>query len=117
MVVKMEQIKHQTEKPEIGLSGEYLVYNGGRGNINTIEREIETTWVPINGKSPRLKCEYCGCIADKDYGTCDHCGAPLSESTHEKSYVYMENGKVLSHTPSIEELAERLCSVCYNFGI
>lgn len=28
----------------------------------------------------RLKCEYCGCIANKDYGTCEHCGAVLRES-------------------------------------
>lgn len=27
----------------------------------------------------RLYCEYCGCIAEKDYGTCEHCGAPLKE--------------------------------------
>lgn len=27
----------------------------------------------------RLYCEYCGCIAEKDHGTCEHCGAPLKE--------------------------------------
>lgn len=102
---------------EIRLPSEYLAYNGGNGYINTIAHEIETTWTSVDAKPRRLKCEYCGCIADKDYGTCDHCGAPLSETVQEKSYIYMENGKVLSHTPSIEELAEKLCSVCYNFGI
>ena len=25
----------------------------------------------------RLKCEYCGCVSSKDYGTCEFCGAPL----------------------------------------
>ena len=25
----------------------------------------------------RLYCEYCGCVSKKDYGTCEHCGAPL----------------------------------------
>lgn len=25
----------------------------------------------------RLHCEYCGCVSKKDYGTCEHCGAPL----------------------------------------
>lgn len=25
----------------------------------------------------RLHCEYCGCVSSKDYGTCEHCGAPL----------------------------------------
>ena len=27
----------------------------------------------------RLHCEYCGCISDKEHGTCEHCGAPLKE--------------------------------------
>lgn len=27
----------------------------------------------------RLVCEYCGCISDKEHGTCEHCGAPLKE--------------------------------------
>lgn len=32
---------------------------------------------PINKK--RLYCEYCGCISEKEHGTCEHCGAPLKE--------------------------------------
>lgn len=27
----------------------------------------------------RLVCEYCGCISNKDHGTCEHCGAVLTE--------------------------------------
>lgn len=27
----------------------------------------------------RLHCEYCGCISEKEHGTCEHCGAPLKE--------------------------------------
>lgn len=26
----------------------------------------------------RLKCEYCGCISSKEFGTCEYCGAPLT---------------------------------------
>lgn len=26
----------------------------------------------------RLRCEYCGCISGKEFGTCEHCGAPLT---------------------------------------
>ncbi|MBR5939435.1 hypothetical protein IKZ77_02685 [Candidatus Saccharibacteria bacterium] len=26
----------------------------------------------------RLRCEYCGCISSKEFGTCEHCGAPLT---------------------------------------
>lgn len=25
----------------------------------------------------RKRCEYCGCVAEKETGTCAHCGAPL----------------------------------------
>lgn len=74
---KIEEINHQA-KPEIGLSDKYLVYS----NINTIKHEIET-WISVDAKPRRLKCQYCGCISGKDYGTCEHCGAPLIE---EKDY-------------------------------
>ena len=30
-----------------------------------------------NGRTGKKRCEYCGCVADRDFGTCDHCGAPL----------------------------------------
>ena len=74
---KIEEINHQA-KPEIELSDKYLVYNDGMSNISTIAHEIET-WVPVNAKPRRLKCQYCGCISEKDYSTCEHCGAPLIE--------------------------------------
>lgn len=74
---KIEEIKHQAEKPEVGEGWGYLV------NINTIEHEIETGWISVDAKPHRLKCQYCGCISEKDYGTCEHCGAPLIE---EKDY-------------------------------
>lgn len=28
-------------------------------------------------RSARVKCVYCDCVNNKDYGTCDFCGAPL----------------------------------------
>lgn len=31
----------------------------------------------MDTKPQRLRCEYCGCLSEKDYGTCEHCGAPL----------------------------------------
>ena len=69
---KIEEYKHQAEPPEVGIAGEYLVYTGGNGNINE-------TWVTMDVRPRRLKCQYCGCISEKDYGTCEYCGAPLSE--------------------------------------
>ena len=78
---KIEEINHQA-KPEIGLSDEYLVYKGGRGNISIIPHEVES-WISVDAKPRCLKCQYCGCISEKDYGTCEHCGAPLIE---EKDY-------------------------------
>lgn len=50
--------------------------------------ENTTTWQVANDgiwraeilrPNKRLYCEYCGCIAEKDHGTCEHCGAPLKE--------------------------------------
>lgn len=36
------------------------------------------TWIEYpHSNRRRLVCEYCGCISDKDYGTCEHCGAVL----------------------------------------
>jgi hypothetical protein len=69
---KVEEFKHQAEETKDRTAWEHLV------NINTIEHEIET-WTPIKVKPRRLKCQYCGCISEKDYGTCEHCGAPLIE--------------------------------------
>jgi hypothetical protein len=69
---KIEEIKHQSEKSEIGDGWGYLV------NINAIEHEVKT-WDSVDAKPRRLKCQYCGCISEKDYGTCEHCGAPLIE--------------------------------------
>jgi len=78
---KIEEINHQA-KPKIGLSDEYLVYNDGMDNISTITCKPEA-WISVDAKPRRLKCQYCGCISEKDYGTCEHCGAPLIE---EKDY-------------------------------
>ncbi len=81
---KIEENKRQAEKPEIGLSDKYLVYNTAH--------EIET-WISVDAKPRRLKCQYCDCISEKDYGTCEHCGAPLIEE--EKEYMLVYHGKQL----------------------
>lgn len=36
-------------------------------------------WAEPFRPNKRLYCEYCGCISEKEHGTCDHCGAPLKE--------------------------------------
>lgn len=47
----------------------------GNADLNAIEHGIGS-W-PTN--EPSCKCAYCGCTNDHIYGTCDYCGAPLSE--------------------------------------
>ena len=37
------------------------------------------SWAEPFRQNKRLYCEYCGCISDKEHGTCEHCGAPLKE--------------------------------------
>lgn len=40
---------------------------------------IEPVWESIYQSQKRLKCAYCDCINNKDFGICDYCGAPLKE--------------------------------------
>ena len=44
-----------------------------------IEPVWEPVWEPIYQSQKRLKCAYCDCINNKDFGICDYCGAPLKE--------------------------------------
>lgn len=37
----------------------------------------------VKNSTRRLRCEYCGCISEKDHGTCSHCGAVLTEVSDE----------------------------------
>lgn len=68
--------------------------NQGLKSLRQLEKEMEMqmykmqmykkkTWDDQNQiemkQKGRLVCEYCGCISDKDHGTCEHCGAPLKE--------------------------------------
>ena len=69
-------------------TGEMLVYRKGAWEsvslTNTISSiEYSCGFVTAYGgpgvreTKTRLRCEYCGCISGKEYGTCEHCGAPL----------------------------------------
>lgn len=53
-----------------GLVSDKLVINN---NI------VSSSWIePYKPNAPaRVKCVYCDCVNNKDYGTCDFCGAPL----------------------------------------
>lgn len=42
---------------------------------NAIISYIPSEWEAAKPK--RIRCEYCGCLSEKDYGTCEHCGAAL----------------------------------------
>lgn len=37
------------------------------------------TFATLSTTQRRLKCKYCDCMNDKDYGKCNYCGAPLKE--------------------------------------
>jgi hypothetical protein len=42
--------------------------------------KMQSRWTPklIDDPKPkRIRCQYCGCLSEKDYGTCEHCGAAL----------------------------------------
>lgn len=42
--------------------------------------KMQSRWTPkvIDDPKPkRIRCQYCGCLSEKDYGTCEHCGASL----------------------------------------
>lgn len=41
--------------------------------------EPDEIYYGVPDKKKRLRCGYCGCISEKDYGNCTHCGAPLVE--------------------------------------
>lgn len=87
---------------ELCADGEPIMYvfHWANGTTETVPTEFLTPWhyEAINRmrqaqiafvqdkfqSRERLVCEYCGVIADKEYGTCAHCGAPLRK---EKRYV------------------------------
>lgn len=50
----------------------------------TFDPQYSTGWileedvrVHQEDERKRKRCEYCGCLSKKEYGTCEHCGAPL----------------------------------------
>ena len=48
-------------------------------SINDWNTSVTTGTANLYEPRPRhLKCEYCGCISSKEFGTCEHCGAPLT---------------------------------------
>jgi hypothetical protein len=42
-----------------------------------LEAGVITAQMPYDIKPHRIRCDYCGVVSEKDYGTCEHCGAPL----------------------------------------
>lgn len=38
---------------------------------------VSTSKLIDDPKPKRIRCQYCGCLSEKDYGTCEHCGAAL----------------------------------------
>ena len=71
------EILEEMEKAsrELDISVVNLDYN------KSVLADNSNAWIeyPRIEYQKRLVCEYCGCISDKDYGTCEHCGAVLTE--------------------------------------
>lgn len=55
-----------------------LVSFGFDSKYSTITQG-EISWESATAYKKRLYCEYCGCISEKEHGTCERCGAPLKE--------------------------------------
>lgn len=55
-----------------------LSFNPESGKI-LVNNKDSLSWIePYKPDVPaRVKCVYCDCVNNKDYGTCDFCGAPL----------------------------------------
>lgn len=65
--------------PDSGLDSWTLTVNNNDWMTIPIS-ELNTSCTITSLYEPRplrLHCEYCGCVSSKDFGTCEHCGAPL----------------------------------------
>lgn len=59
------------------MEGWSLVVNNSKWATIPITDINSITTVSCEPRPLRMTCEYCGCVSKKDYGTCEHCGAPL----------------------------------------
>lgn len=55
--------------------GEDVICTANIADNAITDSYISSVWEAAKPK--RIRCEYCGCLSDKDYGTCEHCGAAL----------------------------------------
>lgn len=64
------------------IASDYIPYTcsvkGNTATLQVVDNSLNWHLEPIRPQK-RLYCEYCGCISDKEHGTCEHCGAPLKE--------------------------------------
>lgn len=61
--------------PDIGFWSDNKLYE--TSTLNEIREMAGMEPVKSEDTEKRKRCEYCGCVSDRDYGTCAHCGAPL----------------------------------------
>lgn len=65
------------------IASDYIPYTtwtikGNTGTLQVVDNSLNWHSEPTRPQK-RLHCEYCGCISEKEHGTCEHCGAPLKE--------------------------------------
>ena len=58
------------------VGGETITTSLIDGHMNWFSADNATTEQKTE-KPKRIRCEYCGFLSEKDYGTCEHCGAAL----------------------------------------
>lgn len=65
---------------KVGIDSDYMLRTPEQiARIGLCCIDTVSSWASEAPRYKRLYCEYCGCISEKEHGTCEHCGAPLKE--------------------------------------
>lgn len=99
----------KSEKPLDSVGEETITFSFDSGVSSTpysFRPYIEMPWLDNSCyfgemKYKRLKCEYCGCENNKDYGVCEYCGAPLA--------TRINNSDILNQIKTAGVLTQNRC--------
>ena len=78
----MEKLTKECDDLREEIASDYIPWTcsvkGNSATLTVVDNSLNWISEPSRPQK-RLYCEYCGCISEKEHGTCDHCGAPLKE--------------------------------------